>query len=121
MPKETVIYKSANGDLWYLLQEADSEWMRVRHQPNRASGGRSSVMELNAFLSEGHGPQHEALLRLLLLMESNSTRSQRHRDQAAQLRAMAAREPPGSTIQEQVLKLAEEYDRLAARAEGTVS
>ena len=79
------------------------------------------MMELNAFLSEGHGPQHEALLRLLLLMESNSTRSQRHRDQAAQLRAMAAREPPGSTIQEQVLKLAEEYDRLAARAEGTVS
>jgi hypothetical protein len=65
MPTETVIYKSANGDQWYLLQEADSKRMLVRHRPNRASGGRPSVMELNDFLSEGHGPQHEALLRLL--------------------------------------------------------
>jgi hypothetical protein len=65
MPTETVIYKSANGDRWYLLREADSKRMLVRHQPNRASGGRSSVMELDAFLSEGHGPQQEALLRLL--------------------------------------------------------
>jgi hypothetical protein len=36
----------------------------VRHQPNRASGGRSSIVEVSEFLSEGHGPQHEALLRL---------------------------------------------------------
>jgi hypothetical protein len=51
-------------------------------------------------------------------MESRSNRALRYREQAAQLRAMAAREPYGSTIQNQLLKLAEEYDRLAARAEG---
>jgi hypothetical protein len=39
--------------------------MLIRHQPNRASGGQSSLMEISDFLSEGHGPQHEALLRLL--------------------------------------------------------
>jgi hypothetical protein len=33
--------------------------------PNRASGGQSSLVEVADFLSEGHGPQHEALLRLL--------------------------------------------------------
>jgi hypothetical protein len=65
MPTETVIYKSSNGDQWYLFLENDPERMLVRHQPNRASGGQSSVMELNDFLSEGRGPQHVALLRLL--------------------------------------------------------
>jgi hypothetical protein len=39
--------------------------MYVRHQPNRASGGQSLRIEVEDFLSEGHGPQHEALLRLL--------------------------------------------------------
>jgi hypothetical protein len=39
--------------------------MYVRHQSNRASGGQSLRIEVEDFLSEGHGPQHEALLRLL--------------------------------------------------------
>jgi hypothetical protein len=62
MAAETLIYKGANGDEWYL--EADSERMRVRHQPNRR-GARSSVRDLSDFVSEGPGPQHEALLGLL--------------------------------------------------------
>jgi hypothetical protein len=62
---DTVIYLSSNSDQWYLVQEPGSEQMFVRHQPNRASGGRSSLTDVNEFLSEGLGPQHEALLRLL--------------------------------------------------------
>jgi len=62
---EEAIYQSSNGDQWYLIQEPETERLQVRHQPNRASGGRSSVWELRDFLQEGHGPQHEALLRLL--------------------------------------------------------
>jgi hypothetical protein len=62
---EVAFYRSSNGDQWYLVREPDSSRMSVRHQPNRASGGRSSVMEVSEFLAEGHGPQHEALLRLL--------------------------------------------------------
>jgi hypothetical protein len=62
---ETAFYRSSNGDQWYLIQESNSDQMSVRHQPNRASGGQSSIVELSEFLSEGHGPQHEALLQLL--------------------------------------------------------
>jgi hypothetical protein len=59
----TPIYRSSNGDQWYLV--LDTEGMSVRHQPNAASGGRPSLTDVSAFLSEGHGPQHEALVRLL--------------------------------------------------------
>ena len=62
---ETAFYRSSNGDQWYLIRAPGSERMSVRHQPNRASGGQSSTMEISEFLSEGHGPQHEALLHLL--------------------------------------------------------
>ena len=62
---ERAIYRSSNRDQWYLLEEPGSERIFVRHQPNRASGGQSSLVEVADFLSEGHGPQHEALLRLL--------------------------------------------------------
>jgi len=62
---EQAFYRSSNGDQWYLVQKPGADRMYVRHQPNRASGGQSSLMGLAKFLSEGHGPQHEALLRLL--------------------------------------------------------
>ncbi len=62
---EREIYRSSNGDQWYLVQERGSDRGYVRHQPNRASGGQSSLTDVRDFLAEGHGPQHEALLRLL--------------------------------------------------------
>jgi hypothetical protein len=63
MRKETVFYRSSNGDQWFLIQESGTNAL-VRHQPNRASGGQSSVTTVDEFLLDGHGPQHEALLRL---------------------------------------------------------
>jgi hypothetical protein len=68
---EKELYRSSNGDQWYLVQEPGSKRAFVRHQPNRASGGQSSLMEVSDFLSEGHGPQHEALLRLLGNVEAS--------------------------------------------------
>ncbi len=62
---ERQIYRSSNGDQWYLVQERGSDWGYVRHQPNRASEGQSLLTDVREFLAEGHGPQHEALLRLL--------------------------------------------------------
>jgi hypothetical protein len=50
-------------------------------------------------------------------MNSRSTRVLHYREQAARLRAMAAKERQGSTIQGELLKLAAEYDRLAAEVE----
>lgn len=62
---EQEVYRSSNGDRWFLVAEPGSDRRFVRHQPNRASGGQSSLMDIDVFLAEGHGPQHEALLRLL--------------------------------------------------------
>src|SRR4051794_25006705 len=41
---EKELYRSSNGDCWYLVREPGSERMLVRHQPNRASGGRPSLI-----------------------------------------------------------------------------
>jgi hypothetical protein len=67
-PPEKEVYRSSNGDcwyLWYLVRDPGSERMLVRHQPNRASGGSSSLICVEDFLAEGHSPQQEALLRLI--------------------------------------------------------
>jgi hypothetical protein len=62
---EREIYRSSNGDQWYLVRELGSDRGYVRHQPTRASGGQSSLTEVREFLAEGHGPQHEALLQMI--------------------------------------------------------
>jgi len=62
---ETIFYRSSNGDQWSLRQEPGADRLSIRHQPNRASGGQPAILEVSDFLSEGHGPQHKALLRLL--------------------------------------------------------
>src|SRR5690349_5997005 len=64
-PAEQELYRSSNGDCWYLVREPGSEKMLVRHQPNRASGGSSSLICIEDFLAEGHTPQQEALLRVM--------------------------------------------------------
>jgi hypothetical protein len=51
MPNEILIHASPNGDCWFLLRkDADPERLRVRHQPNRASGGQASLIEIEQFL-----------------------------------------------------------------------
>ena len=64
-PAETELYRSSNGDQWYLVQAPGSVQKFVRHQPNAASCGKSTLISANDFLAEDHGPQHEALLRLI--------------------------------------------------------
>jgi hypothetical protein len=61
MANGTLIYQSSNGDCWFLVDRR-----RVRHQPNRASGGRVTYYEIREFLAEGDTPQREALRRLLV-------------------------------------------------------
>jgi hypothetical protein len=60
------LYRSPNGDCWYLGREPTNGHAFVIHQPNGPSGGRLSHIELGAFLNSGsHGPEHQALLRLI--------------------------------------------------------
>ena len=60
------LYHSSNGDRWLLVRDDDSGEVFVTHQPNAASGGRSTDIEIGTFLSQGRlGPEHQSLLQLI--------------------------------------------------------
>jgi hypothetical protein len=59
------LYVSANGDRWDVGRDRGGKLV-VLHRPNRASGGNISAMDIGMFLAAGqHGPEHQALMRLL--------------------------------------------------------
>jgi hypothetical protein len=60
------LYRSPNGDSWFLARDPANRKAFVIHEPNRASGGEPSRVEIGAFLrSDAEGPEHQALLRLI--------------------------------------------------------
>jgi hypothetical protein len=78
MPIETrELYHSPNGDRWFLGRDPATGDVFVRHQPNAASGGRPSDIDIGAFLGGGRrNPEHQALLHLIgTLVEGGVERS----------------------------------------------
>ena len=65
MSERRELYRSPNGDSWFLAREPANGHAFVIHQPNSPSGGRLSPIELGEFLRNGTGPEHQALLRLI--------------------------------------------------------
>ena len=60
------LYRSPNGDTWFLAREPADGSAFVIHQPNGPSGGRLSPIDLIKFLSgDKIGPEQRALLRLI--------------------------------------------------------
>ena len=60
------LYQSANGDRWCLAYDSAVGRVFVRHEPNPASGGKTSDIEIGTFLSRGgQGPEKQELLRLI--------------------------------------------------------
>ena len=60
------LYRSPNGDCWYLEREVTTDHGVIIHEPNRSSGGRPSRIRIADFLLPGSdGPEHQALLRLI--------------------------------------------------------
>jgi hypothetical protein len=60
------LYRSPNGDSWFLARDPTNGKAFVIHEPNRLSGGHSTQLEIGAFLRPGaEGPEHQALLRLI--------------------------------------------------------
>ena len=60
------LYRSPNGDAWFLVREPADGKAFVVHEPNLPSGGQLSQIEIGAFLQSGAaGPEHQALLRLI--------------------------------------------------------
>ena len=68
------IHTSSNGDRWLLVRNPESGDVFVRHLPNAASGGKSSLIELDAFLLKSKGsPERESLLRMIGSRVSETT------------------------------------------------
>jgi hypothetical protein len=65
MSERRELYRSPNGDRWFLGREPADGRVFVIHQPNAPSGGRLSHIEVADFLREGGGPQQQALLQLI--------------------------------------------------------
>ena len=65
MPEMREIYRSPNGDTWFLGREPPDGRALVTHEPNPPSGGRPSHIEVGEFLCSGNGPEQQALLRLI--------------------------------------------------------
>ena len=65
---EHVFYASSNGDVWTLVRAEGTDTINVKHQPNASSGGKVSLTTLQDFLAAHHGPQHDALIQLIMTM-----------------------------------------------------
>ena len=66
MNERRELYRSPNGDAWFLGREPETGFAFIIHQPNAPSGGLLHHVELNAFLAGGAaGPEHQALRRLI--------------------------------------------------------
>jgi hypothetical protein len=59
-------YRSSNGDRWQLLHEPEIGRQIVRHEPNLASGGQVTEIDVEVFLARtGTSPENLALRALL--------------------------------------------------------
>ena len=58
------LYQSENGDTWSLCRN-EAGRVYVVHEPNAASGGKSSSVDVSSFLAKGNGPEQQELLRLI--------------------------------------------------------
>jgi hypothetical protein len=67
------LYTNSNGDTWSLCRNRDGDVV-IFNEPNRASGGKPSEVDLSTFLAKGNrGPEHQALRKLIgELIESNN-------------------------------------------------
>jgi hypothetical protein len=65
MPDRRELYRSPNGDSWFLAREPMTGHAFVIHQLNAPSGGHLMHIELGEFLRSANGPEQQALLRLI--------------------------------------------------------
>jgi hypothetical protein len=66
-------YHSSNGDRWQLVRDTESGTELVRHEPNLASGGRITEVDVRVFLDRtGSSPENLALRDLLKELSGKS-------------------------------------------------
>jgi hypothetical protein len=59
------LYRSPNGDTWFLARDPTAGSAFVRHQANAPSGGQGTDVEIDEFLSGPQSPERDALLRVI--------------------------------------------------------
>jgi hypothetical protein len=63
---EKIFYTSSNGDWWSLIRDQTTGAVAIRHVANPSSGGNTTQIDIETFLSNGaDGPEHQALGRLV--------------------------------------------------------
>ena len=66
MDERRELYRSPNGDAWFLGRDPADGMAIVIHQANGPSGAAISFISVRDFLGTGaNGPEHQALLRLI--------------------------------------------------------
>jgi hypothetical protein len=55
------LYRSPNGDTWFLAGDPETGSAFVMHQANAPSGGQVTEIEISAFLSGPRNPERDAL------------------------------------------------------------
>ena len=65
------LYTGSNGDRWFLVRDPNGR-VSILHEPNVASRGQASHIDVGTFLMRGgRGPEHQELLRLIgMLVEA---------------------------------------------------
>jgi hypothetical protein len=59
------LYRSLNGDTWFLARDPATGLAFVRHQANAPSGGQVTDIEIEEFLNGPQNPERDALLRVI--------------------------------------------------------
>jgi hypothetical protein len=59
------LYRSPNGDTWFLARDPETGAAFVRHQANAASGAQVTDLPIEQFLSGPESPERDALLRVI--------------------------------------------------------
>ncbi len=77
------LYRSPNGDTWFLARDPATGSAFVRHEANIPSGGQVTDIEIGAFLNGPRNPEHEALLRLIGNSIAGTRRADTEDDQSA--------------------------------------
>ncbi|MGA7811279.1 hypothetical protein, partial [Bradyrhizobium sp.] len=62
---EKLVFRGSNGDSWFLGRDLQTGLPAVKHVANPESGGHVSYLDIESFLSGGHGPEHQALRHLM--------------------------------------------------------
>ncbi|WP_410216500.1 hypothetical protein [Paracoccus sp. (in: a-proteobacteria)] len=84
LTQERLLYASANGDLWSLGRDPESERIVVRHRANLPSGGQVSEVALGEFLVQGgFGPEKQELMRLIGSLIDSGTKDTLRRPERA--------------------------------------